>query len=312
MPSPVPEPEVLVSELELETRAMGGSLHLLVSCPPGAADQAEVELRRVADRIDAWAQRLSRFEATSDLSALNDDPTASEVPLRPTIAAVLSLARDMGLRTEGTVDVAMLDERIAAETGARSSRLEQRPWRLTGGGRRRTLVRSTRARFDLDGVAKGWIADRALGSLDRYEGALVDADGDIAMRAPRSLGWVVAVGDPFSDARDLATLRMPESWRTDRLGVATSGTTVHRWGSPAGPTHHLIDPRTGRPAATDVVQATVVAESAAAAECLAKSAVVRGSHRGLELVERAGAWAAVLLLEDGSLVTTPRTAAWLA
>jgi len=50
---------------------------------------------------------------------------------------------------------------------------------------------------------------------------------------------------------------------------------------------------------TDVIQATVVAESAAIAEALAKTAVILGAGRGLALLERAGAIAAVLATDDG-------------
>jgi thiamine biosynthesis lipoprotein len=79
-----------------------------------------------------------------------------------------------------------------------------------------------------------------------------------------------------------------------------------------GVRHHLIDPRTSRPAPTDVVQATVVAESALVAEALAKSAVILGSADGLDLLERAGAWAEVLLLESGEVISTMRSLDWLA
>jgi thiamine biosynthesis lipoprotein len=214
--------------------------------------------------------------------------------------------------TEGTVDVAMLDERIAAERCDPATLSSRSSWSLSTSGCRHTLVRHGRARFDLDGVAKGWIADRALRLLDAYPGALVDADGDVAVRASRSARWHIAVGDPVDDAAELGRLSVPPGWPWDRFGVATSGTSVHRWSGPAGSAHHLIDPLTGRPALTDVVQATVVAESAAVAECLAKSAVIRGSRDGMGLLERAGAWAAVLLLEDGHLMTTPGESGWLA
>ena len=106
---------------------------------------------------------------------------------------------------------------------------------------------------------------------------------------------------------DLAAGRLPH-----RSGVATSGTSVHRWQHVDGSRHHLIDPRTGRPAVTDVVQATVVAGTALAAESLAKSIVISGSWDGLELAERAGARAAVVLLEDGEVIATPRSLDWLA
>ena len=77
------------------------------------------------------------------------------------------------------------------------------------------------------------------------------------------------------------------------FGLATSGTSVHRWGGDSEGRHHLIDPRTGLPAATDVVQATVLAGTAREAEALAKSAVILGTAAGLHFLDRAGALAAV-------------------
>ena len=299
-------------ETELTTRSMGGGLRLLVTSAPEDGRRAERDVRRVAGRIDAWAHRLSRFRATSELGGLNADPGRSPLPLRPLMASVLSHARRMAAATEGTVDVAMLDQRIAAETGEWSTPRGHSTWRLAGGGRQQALVREGRVRFDLDGVAKGWIADRALRLLDAYPGALVDADGDVAVRTTWPAGWSIAVAHPHEELVELARLRVPRHWPADTFGVATSGTSVHRWGAPDGPTHHLIDPFTSRPAVTDVVQATVVAGSSGLAEALAKSAVIRGSRDGLEILGRAGAWAALLLLEDGDLLATPDTSRWLA
>jgi thiamine biosynthesis lipoprotein len=291
---------------------MGGGLRLLVASLPEDAERADRDVRRVAGRIDAWARRLTRFSSTSDLANLNAAADRSPVALRPTIASVLSHARDMSAATKGVVDVAMLDARIAAETEEWSVPSGRAAWQLTGEGRQRAIVRDGRVRFDLDGVAKGWIADRALRLLDAYAGALVDADGDVAMRSSYDAGWSVAVAHPEDDLAELARLRAPRGWSGDSFGVATSGTSVHRWHGRQGLTHHLIDPATRRPAVTDVVQATVVAASTGLAEALAKSAVIRGSHEGAELLERVGAWGALLVLDDGGLLTTPGTARWLA
>ena len=299
-------------ETELTTRSMGGRLQLAVTSAVEDGDRADRDLRRVAERVDAWACRLTRFTDTSDLSILNAEPERSPLTLRPTLASVLSYARRMAAATEDTVDVTMLDARIAAETGEWSMPRGPSAWRLTGEGRRRILARDGRVRFDLDGVAKGWIADRALRLLEAYPNALVDADGDVAARSSSSAGWSIGVAHPNDDLVELARLRLPRDWPTDSFGVATSGISVHQWRLPAGMTHHLIDPRTSRPAVTDVVQATVVAESTGLAEALAKSAVIRGSHDGIELLDRAGAWGALILLEEGDLLKTPGTARWLA
>jgi thiamine biosynthesis lipoprotein len=302
---------VEVTELELTAPAMGGELRLRVAPPAGAEARAERDLRLVAARVEAWAGRLTRFSQTSDLSVLNANPAAGRARLRPTIAEVLAQAARLSVRTEGSLDVALLDERLTAENGRTWASAPLRPWRLEGRGRVRTLVRDGRILFDLDGVAKGWIADRALHLLRAYPDVLVDADGDVAMRTSLKVGWVVAISDPFDDASELAALRVPEGKAGVALGVSTSGTSVHRWHGPDGPRHHIIDPRTGRSAGTDVAQATVVAESALVAEALAKSAVIRGSEDGLDLLERSGAWAAVLLLENGEVRATPATSQWL-
>jgi thiamine biosynthesis lipoprotein len=298
-------------ETELATRSMGGELRLLVASAPQDAERADRDVRQVAGRIDAWARRLTRFSATSDLGLLNHDPERSPVAVRPTIAAVLSHARGMRAATGGTVDVTLLDARVAAETGEWSTSGERSAWQLTGEGRQRAVVRDKQVRFDLDGVAKGWIADRALRLLAAYPSALVDADGDVAVRSS-SADWSIAVADPVDELVELARLRPPRRGPTQSFGVATSGTSVHRWHRKQGPTHHLIDPATRRPAATDVIQATVVAASTGLAEALAKSAVIRGWREGCALLDRAGAWAALLLLEDGELMATPGTRRWLA
>ena len=67
----------------------------------------------------------------------------------------------------------------------------------------------------------------------------------------------------------------------------------------------------GLPQTASVVQATVVASSAGLAEALAKSAVIRGSRAGLALLARAGAWAGLLLLEDGAVLASAGTSRWL-
>jgi thiamine biosynthesis lipoprotein len=64
--------------------------------------------------------------------------------------------------------------------------------------------------------------------------------------------------------------------------------------------HHLIDPRTGVPAASGLAAVTVVAGEAWRAEVLAKAAFVAGAVDGAGLVERAGATG--LFVTDGGEV----------
>jgi thiamine biosynthesis lipoprotein len=298
------------TERSLEFAAMGGRVSLRVACRPWQADVASRELRLVAGRIVAWASRLTRFDPASELSTLNRHPAAPECPVGPTLCTLLRQASFVAQRTEDTVHVGLLAARLAAEAGSEAS-APPANWTVRAGPRGGVVHRDGAVTFDLDGVGKGWIADRALQLLRGFPAALVDADGDIAVRTGADTSWTLAVADPRDDGRDIA--RIDLGGRTPgRLGVATSGTSVHRWQDAHGSRHHLIDPRTGRPAQTDVVQATVLAENALAAESLAKAIVIRGSIEGLDLAERAGAFAEVILLEDGEVIASPRSLEWLA
>jgi thiamine biosynthesis lipoprotein len=300
-----------VTERSLDFDSMGGSVRLMVACALGAVSRADRDLRLVAARIQAWAARLTRFSQTSDLSALNHHPEAGSTQLRPMLAAVLEASAGLEERSDGLVDITLLEARLAAEDGT-DRRPDSGRWWLEGSGRSRRVRREGRIVFDLDGVGKGWIADRALALLADYPAALVDADGDVALRLAPGVPWRVAVADPRVPDVDLAVLRVPSEQQWRRLGIATSGTSIHRWPQAEGTRHHLIDPRTGQPADTDLRQVTVVAESALVAEALAKAAVIAGAATAPELLEQAGALAEVLLPVEGEAYATLRSLEWLA
>jgi thiamine biosynthesis lipoprotein len=270
----------------------------------------------VAGRVELWAARLTRFSASSDLSILNAD-AREEVPVRPTLAAVLRAGRTATEQSEGLADITLLDARLAAEgmtaegtTAERAARGSHAfDWSMAPGRHGAALVRrSPGLRFDLDGVGKGWIADRALRRLASWPSAVVDADGDLAIRCASGKTWEVAVDDPRATDTSLVVLRLTATRGVPgRWGVATSGTSVHRWTVEGGIRHHLIDPRSGLPATTDVVQATVIAGSALRAEVLAKAAVIAGSGAGLALLERARVQGAVILTDRGEVMALPQT-----
>ena len=297
---------------------MGGevAVHVIDEADPVRSAAAAA---RILDRIEAWAGRLTRFDPASELMRLNASPDA-EVPVGPTLTAVLDWARMAEGLTDGLVDVAMLDERLAAEAGTNVGSAvvpARRRWSLARGPRGTTVRREPGVRFDLDGVAKGWLADRAL-AIAPGRSALVDGDGDVAMRIAPGDEWTVGIADPREPGTLLATLRMAGNLggdaggSTSRRGVATSGTSVHRWSHPAGDAHHLLDPRTRRSAATDIVQATVVAGSAREAEAFAKTAVIAGTDRAFDLLDRPGVYGVLVLTTRGEIRATPEMLRWLA
>lgn len=166
----------------------------------------------------------------------------------------------------------------------------------------RTLILPEVVRLDLGGVAKGWAAQRAAKRLARYAPALVDAGGDIAVSGLRKGGvkWSVGISDPFHPEAYFETLDLGGG------GVTTSGTDYHRWQREGAWMHHIIDPRSGSPAMTDILTATVVAPTVLAAEAAAKAALILGSQAGLDWIEAHTGLAGVLVLEGGEALYSAR------
>jgi thiamine biosynthesis lipoprotein len=303
---------------------MGGrvSVHLrgagrAVSASRGIGLDLEREADHALARLETWARRLTRFDATSELSRLNAS-TAQAVPVSPTLTAVLDWARTAESMTGGRVDVAMLDARLAAEAGSAVAPplAAARRWSLIRGQRGSVVVREPGVRLDLDGVAKGWLADRTLDLLvARVAGAtvLVDGDGDVAAWVEAGDELLVGVDDPSTDGGSIGIVRLvADSGGPRRFGLATSGTSVHRWRRGDETAHHLIDPTTWRPVQTDLVQATVLADTARAAEAFAKAAVLAGTDLAGEILDRPGVHGGLLLTTRGEIRATPGMLSWLA
>lgn len=203
--------------------------------------------------------------------------------------------------------------------------------------RTRSITLPAGMRLDLGGIAKGWAADQAVGRLSAYGPALVDAGGDIAISGPRADGqpWPIGVASPItwttapppperrkgfspeepssavcrlsSDHQSLLGLLMlPRAGLPSRCGVATSGRDVRRWQRNGVWHHHILDPRSGQPAITDVISATVVAPTALEADIAAKVALILGSRDGLAWLEARPTLAGLLVLEDGRVIHSRR------
>ena len=231
--------------------------------------------------------RLTRFSEESELSRLNRSAGewffASEI-----LFGALQEALRLYERTSGLFDPSILEalEGFGYDKSLDHVRLEgASPWEgdlppLPGRFDELELRPETRGvrlppglRHDLGGIAKGWLAEQAARQLSDYsEACAVNAGGDLfAVGVPSGDGaWPIGLEDPRDEQRVLAVLKAPPG------AVATSSTWKRRWLQSGMPRHHLIDPRTGRPAQTVWLSVTVLAPNAATAEAMAKALLIAG------------------------------------
>ena len=292
----------------IDFRAMGCRMLAMVeSRLPEAPDL----LAQVPNWFEEWEQSLSRFRTGSELNLLNRS-AGWPVQVSQTLWDVFQAAVEAEQASNGLVRETVLDALIAAGYDRSFDLLPLErasapvnEWNSVGSlaevsidENSRTICLPADMGLDFGGVAKGWAAHQASKRLAGCGAALVSAGGDVAISAEQSNGelWPVAIENPFKKGDYLDTLMV------GACGVATSGTDYRRWKQGGRWSHHIIDPRTGQPAQTDVVTATIVAPTAMQAEMAAKVTLISGSEYGLKWIEAQPQLAAMLVLETGDIL----------
>lgn len=258
-------------------------------------------------------RQLSRFLPDSALSRLNRDRRAT-VPAPPLLVELAAAAREAGRLTDGLVDATLLGEIEAAgyrsSMGRRPEVVEDGPepgrgaaapnparsWQQISVDRvGSTVTRPPGVAIDSGGIAKGLLADRVAAALEPFPAFLVDCCGDLRLGGAAGRPRPIRIEDPFG-GEPIHTLRASAG------GVATSGITHRRWrGADGSSAHHLLDPATGAPAFTGIVQATALAPTAFLADVLAKWALLSGPERAAGRLPHGG----VLVHQDGEVEIVP-------
>jgi FAD:protein FMN transferase len=285
-------------------------------CTVIVADGREADAATAAamarSRLLEWHRRFSRFEPDSELTRLNADPNPT-VPVSPLMRRIVEAGVKAARATGGLVDPTLVSE---IEQAGYASHLEpdglslldslalapprepgrpspQTGWRTIQADRRAgTVSRPPGVRIDAGGVAKGVFADELAALLAGFEAFVVDCGGDMRLGGTLALRRDIHVASPF-DGSVLHTFRLSAG------GVATSGIGRRAWIGPGGgPAHHLLDPGSGRPAFTGVVQVTALAPTATEAEALSKAALLQGPRSADRILVHGG----VIVLDDGNFI----------
>ncbi|MBD3220264.1 hypothetical protein GF314_03400 [bacterium] len=151
--------------------------------------------------------------------------------------------------------------------------------------------------------AKGHAVDRALAVLERrgQTAALVNAGGEVRGYGRR---WTVGVQHPRLPGALIARLEPGE------MAVATSGDYEQYFEQDGVRYHHLLDPRTGRPA-RGCRSVTVLARTCARADALATAAFVLGPDAGMDLIGSLANVEALIIDADGDRHDSSGLAAYL-
>ena len=273
-------------------RAMGSTFALWLIHTDAAL--AAALLSQAQNVLAAIETRMTRFAATSELSALNRASgqwTSLSRPLWEVVWRALQLAGETGGLFDPTVLTAVLAagyDRSFDQIGRRSASLGTTEQRATGCWQavrcdpaRHAILLPAGVGLDLGGIAKGYAAEIVVTYLSQWGPCLVDAGGDlVAGDGPADFpGWPVAIAMPAA-ARDAEPATAVPLWLSNAT-LATSGIDYRRWQQDGRHLHHLIDPRTGLPATNNILTASVLCADACRAEAWATATLVAGEDEGM-------------------------------
>lgn len=139
------------------------------------------------------------------------------------------------------------------------------------------IQKPEQSKFDLGGIAKGYLTDLLFDSLRAMTNKpfLINAGGTIR-------GWgkdfIIGIRHPRKEGAIFARFVLPSG-----DAVATSGDYERYFIYNNKRYHHIMDPRTGKPA-SGVCEVTIIGENATDADCASTAVFVMGAERGIEFL----------------------------
>jgi len=260
-----------------------------------AACAARVEIDRL-DRVFNWREpdsELSRLNASRVMQVSGDlfDLVVAAEHWRVLSEGAYSGRLGVLLEQWRGVSDRLLDravmQTLADEIGAAEMALDAGT---------RTITRPEIVRFDFDGIAKGYIVDRALEAAMAVPGvlrAMVDVGGDV--RCAGEGDWRIELPQPlspFDNAPACGAFAMSEG------AVATSGCGPRDRKVGADMISATLDPRTGWPV-PHWRSATAVGPSAMAADALATAMLVLSPSEAAACMARVKGMSARVTLPGG-------------
>jgi len=264
------------------SRMMMGTVVEVISPDRRAADIAFREIKRIESL-------LSYYRDDSEVSRLNKQ---GRLEVSPETLFVIKKAGEFWQTTQGAFDVTV------------AALLEL--WGFSGGNYRvpddikiketleligfdKVRISGSIIEFKTEGmkiglgaIAKGYAVDCAARKLKLagIKSALINAGGDIYCLGDKGgLPWRVAI-KAGQEAGFAGYLELKDK------AVATSGNYEQYFSVGNTRYCHILDPRTGKPADTDIASVTVIADDCLTADALATSIFVLGKEKGRKLAER--------------------------
>lgn len=291
---------------------MDTAVRIAVYEAPLSQAQIESAIQGAFEAMQDVERKTSAHQSESDVARLNRCAGGEAVPVSEETRAVLHEAVHVSAVTNGAFDptIAPIQELWGFFSGSPTvpedseirSRLPLVDYSRIEWIGNKVRLGEPGVGLDLGGIAKGFNIDRAVEALRSagVRSALVDAGGDLRIFGPhpKNPHWRIGIKHPRRGRGSLFGVI-----ETGPVSIATSGDYERFFIREGRRYHHILDPKTGRPA-RGCISVTVVTDNAVQADAYATAVFVMGPDKGMALIEsRPDLEGVILYKEDGEIRT---------
>lgn len=267
-------------------------------------------VQEVWDECARYEQLLSKTIEGSDVSRINQSG-GETITVDPETWEILRRAKEISQLTGGAFSITLAPvTALWSFTGMETNTVPTDETRLAALelvddtqlvlGENNTVTLPAGMQIDLGGIAKGYIADKVAALIrDKAYAGIISLGGNVYTVGVKPDGSRFGVGitNPEEPRSSKAVIY------TEGCTVVTSGTYERGFNFGGVRYHHILDPKTGWPAQSDLLSATFVMDSSMTADALATACIVLGSEKSLQLAASQGL-DAMFILKDGSVLLT--------
>jgi FAD:protein FMN transferase len=254
---------------------------------------------------------FSRTRPDSELSRINE-AGGRPVAVDDELAAFIQTALDYCARSDGLFDITMgsvtrlwdFKERLIPtqeQVDEALTHVDYRSVRVEGNT---VTLNDPLSCIDLGGIAKGYIADKLIALLASrgVSSGLVNLGGNVAVLGgkPDGSAWNIGLRVPVSSS-DVMMIDSFAMVSVRDMSVVTSGIYERSFMQNNTLYHHILDPKTGFPAETDLLGASIISRQSLDADGFTTALIIMGLDRALDFVEADPCLEAVFVTTEGTV-----------
>ncbi len=252
----------------------------------------EALMQQLVDRCSYFEQHFSRTLEGSDIWRINNAQGAP-VEVAPETAAAISRGLEFGRLSDGLFDITIgavsslwdFKEGIRPDDEQIAEAVRHIDYRGVSVDGTTVTLADPQAMLDLGGIAKGVIADDLAQMLadGGCQSAIINLGGNVFVVGSKPDGspWRVGIQDPNAPTATAVVA----SLECAQTSVVTSGLYERTFTEEGVRYHHILDPRTGFPAETDLVSSSIVSASSTEGDAYATWMFLLGHDGALQHIE---------------------------